>query len=697
MWYKYFSRSPEKERGATVKLQFGRGRVAAGLAAAVALASAILVFDRATLDTEALPGAVVGDYCVQCHNTTDWDGGIAFDVTGPEVTVRSERVGERASAIWERAVRKVRAGLMPPAEARRPNADMLARFAAAVEQRLDRLAAAASYPGAEPLSRLNRAEYRNAVRDLLALDAGPILETLPVDEAVDGFDNIGEGLSVSPTLIEAYVGAAMAIARRAVGDRAATSTQVRHNAPTGLAPSGHVDGLPLGTRGGFRFTHNFPLDAVYAFHIEANTRGGIARRALCSDPSVVVALNGSLLDLEDPTDFRLTVPAGPQRIAVALLDDVRCAGVNDLYDVFALGGNVRHVEIAGPFDATGPGNTPSRRAIFSCYPEAVAAEPACAREIVERLASHAYRRPLNADDPAIGTLLEFYRRGRAKGDFEDGIQSAIARMLMSPEFIFQFEHEPETLPAGATYALTDVELASRLSFFIWSSIPDDELIELARKGRLSDEAVLSGQIERMLADERSDALIDNFAGQWLSLRELREALPQVRQFDATLRDALEQETTLMFARVVDDDLSVLELLDADYTFLNERLAGHYGIDGVRGSYMRMVDLDANSPRRGLLGQGSWLTATSVADRTSPVVRGEWFLTHLLGAPVPKPPPGVEADLSDDAKVAREDDTLRERLERHRANPNLRRMPPHHGPDRTRAREFRSRGPLARRG
>jgi hypothetical protein len=558
---------------------------------------------------------------------------------------------------------------MPPAEARRPEAEMLDRFAAALEQRLDRLAADTPYAGAEPLSRLNRAEYRNVIRDLLAFDAGPILETLPIDEAVDGFDNIGDGLSVSPTLIEAYVGAAMAIARRAVGDRAATTTQVRHDAPAGLAQDRHVDGLPLGTRGGFQFTHDFPLDAVYAFHVEANTRGGIARRALCSDPAVAVALNGNLLELADLTQFRLTIPAGPQTIAVALLDDARCAGANDLFDVFALGGNVRYVEIEGPFDATGPGNTPSRQQIFNCYPEIVAAEPACAREILERLASRAYRRPLGADDPAVGTLLDFYRRGRAEGDFENGIEGAIARMLISPEFIFQFEHEPETLPVGASYELTDVELASRLSFFIWSSIPDDELIELAREGRLSDELVLAGQIERMLADARANALIDNFAGQWLSLRELREALPQDREFDATLREALEQETSLMFARVVDHDLSVLELLDADYTFLNERLASHYGIDGVRGSYMRMVALDPDSPRRGLLGQGSWLTATSVADRTSPVIRGEWFLTHLLGAPVPEPPAGVEADLSDDAKIARENDTLRERLERHRANPN----------------------------
>jgi hypothetical protein len=612
--------------------------------------------------------AVVDAYCVDCHNTIDFEGGFAFEHEGDVIAVASLDAKESETAIWERAVRKVSAGLMPPADAPRPERAVLARFSTTLEERLDREWAASPDPGAEPLSRLNRAEYTNAVRDLLDFDASGIVGTLPADEVVAGFDNIGDALSVSPTLIEAYVAAAMRISREAVGDRAAVATQIRYEPPAGLSQDEHIDGLPLGTRGGFTLTHNFPLDATYEIRVAGLRPPGIATQRLCEGPEIAIALNGEPLEVADPGGFTMAVPAGPQTLAVALIDVARCAGVNELHDVYGTSGAIRFVEIHGPYDPAGPGDTPSRRAIFSCYPGAAHEETPCAREILTRLASLAYRRPLAANGGDVEMLLGFFEQGRKAAGFEAGIQQAVARILMSPQFVFQLEHEPEHVSRGEVYRLSDLEIASRLAFFLWSSLPDTELLELAAAGDLRGAGALEAQARRMLEDDRAIALVDNFAAQWLSLRELRAALPQDRAFDANVRLALEQETRLLVHHVIENDLSVLELLDADYTFVNERLARHYGIDGIRGSHMRRVALDSSSPRRGLLGHGSWLTATSVADRTSPVIRGEWFITHLLGAPVPEPPPGVEADLSDEAEIAREGDTLRERLERHRANP-----------------------------
>jgi mono/diheme cytochrome c family protein len=611
--------------------------------------------------------AFIDTYCATCHNEIDRDGGFAFVTGGNDVSV-SAASDEPDAVIWEKAVRKVHAGLMPPAEAARPERAALEAFARSVEKRLDAAWVADPDPGAEPLSRLNRAEYRNAVRDLLAFDATAVVDTLPVDEAVAGFDNIGDGLTVSPTLIEGYVSAATAIARQAVGDRAAGATQIRYPAPAGLSQDEHIDGLPLGTRGGFVVTHFFPLDATYELRVAGPRGNPLASQRLCDGPEIAVALDGRLLDVE-AAQFRMIVPAGPHTLAVALADPARCVGVNELYGRYEVQGGIQHVEIHGPFDAAGPGDTPSRRAIFRCYPDSRGEESACAREILTALAGKAFRGPLAADAPEVETLLEFYRAGHAEGGFEAGIRQALARVLMSPQFIFQLEREPAHLAAGHTFRLTDLEIATRLSFFLWSSLPDGELVTLASGGRLGEPDVLEDQVSRMLRDPRARALVDNFASQWLSLRELNEALPQDADFDANLRGALELETKLLVSKIVDEDSSVLELLEADYTFLNERLARHYGVAGVRGSHMREVALDPAGARRGLLGHGSWLTATSVADRTSPVIRGEWFVTHMLGAPVPEPPPGVEADLSDEADIAREGDTLRERLERHRANPN----------------------------
>jgi hypothetical protein len=359
-------------------------------------------------------------------------------------------------------------------------------------------------------------------------------------------------------------------------------------------------------------------------------------------------------------------------VTVALVDDQRCAGVKELYQgEVAVGGAVQALTIVGPFDATGPGDTPSRRAIFVCRPASAAEENPCAEQILSRLATRAYRRPVSAGSGELAELIRFYAAGREEGgDFEVGIQYALSRLLVDPRFLYRFEREPEALAAGAVYPIDGFELASRLSFFLWSSIPDDELLELAADGRLADARVLAAQVDRMLADARSAALVENFASQWLLLRELDAVVPQDPEFDEGLRAAMRLETEMLFADLVREPRSVLTLLDAGYTYLNGRLAQHYGVDGVRGSRMRRFDWPAESPRRGLLGHGSVLTATSAPNRTSPVVRGQWLMQSLLGAKVPSPPPGAEADLSAEASESEGlvGDTVRERLELHRANP-----------------------------
>src|SRR5690606_24326785 len=575
-------------------------------------------------------------------NDIDRSGDLSFE--------RLDRTDFHANAaIWETAVRKVRTGFMPPVDAPRPERDDLDGLAAWLEGKLDAAWRESPNPGTKPLARLNRTEYANAIRDLLAFDASAIAAALPADVAAGGFDNNAAALTVSPTLLEAYATAAMQIGRRAVGDVTMGHGEVRYTAAPGPAQRHHVDGLPLGTRGGLVVEHVFPLDAVYEFSVGASaSRKGwnnpTGAMVWCNGPSVDVTFNGAPVPVRNPRRFRLRVPAGPQQIAVALVDDERCAGVNELY-LGELGspGAVQALTITGPFDAEGPGDTPSRREIFVCYPDAASEEPVCAEKILSRLATRAYRHPATPDE--LDELMTFYRLGRDEGGgFEVGIQYALSRLLTSPRFLYRFEREPEDVAVGEVYRISDFELASRLSFFVWSSIPDDELLALAAEGRLGDPAVLAEQVERMLADPRASALVDNFASQWLLLRELDEAAPQDTAFDANLRAAMRTETEMLFADVLRERRSVLDLLDSDYTYLNERLAAHYGIEGVRGSHMRRVALPDGSPRRGLLGHASVLTATSAPNRTSPVVRGQWIIENLLGAPVPSPPPGAEADL-----------------------------------------------------
>ena len=613
---------------------------------------------------------VVDRYCVGCHNESDLAGGLAF-----EDLERGGVAGDAAA--WEAVVRKLRTGLMPPYGEPRPERRVLDAMAADLERDLDAAAARAPNPGAKPLARLNRTEYANAIRDLLAFDASAIAGSLPPDAAVDGFDNIAAALSVSPTLLEGYALAAMQIGRRAVGDRTMGHGETRYAAAGGSAQQRHVEGLPLGTRGGLAVEHPFPLDAEYELAVQASVPSAgwdnpTGRLVYCDGPRVELAFNGAPIELDARRRVRLRVPAGPQSITVALVDERRCGGVNELYQgEVAVEGAVLGLVIAGPYAATGVGDTPSRREIFSCHPSSGAEETPCAAEILTRLATRAYRRPLAAAGDEVRLLLDFYGQGREEGgDFEVGIQYALSRLLVDPNFLYRFEREPVDVAAGDVYALGDLELASRLSFFLWSSIPDDELLAVAAAGTLQEPGVLAAQVERLLDDERAQRFVENFAGQWLKLRELDELPSQDPDLDANLRAAFRSETELLFAEVLRERRSVLELLDADYTYLNERLAEHYGLEGVRDSYLRRVALPADSPRRGLLGHGSILTATSAPNRTSPVVRGQWVVENVLGAAVPTPPPGVEADLAKEASEAEglAGNTVRERLEMHRANP-----------------------------
>jgi mono/diheme cytochrome c family protein len=605
----------------------------------------------------SVPGAdaaFLKQYCITCHNDRAKAGGLVLD--GLDVT----SVGGHAEE-WEKVVRKLRTGMMPPANAPRPPRAAIDGFAAALETRLDAAVDAQAGLETPALHRMNRAEYSNAIRDLLDLhvDVTPLL---PSDGSSEGFDNIAEALSVSPSHIQGYVSAAMKISRLAVGDRSMAPSIVTYPAPAGLAQDRHIDGLPIGTRGGVLIRHTFPLDAEYEFTIGGGRGGG---------GGTDVTIDGAKLTLQNTGKFRIPVSAGPHTIGVAVMDRQRGAGVDDAYsdfrsanNGFTTAGGVQNIAIMGPFNAKGAGDTPSRRRIFVCRPSGAADEESCARTILTTLARRAYRGTVANTD--LDTLMTFYRQGRATGDFETGIQVALARVLVAPRFIYRTEVEPANVPAGGVYPISDLELASRLSYFLWSSLPDDQLLELASKGRLRDAATLQQQVRRMVADPRADALITNFAGQWLYLRELASLQTEAPGFNENLRRAFRRETEMVFGSIVREDRSVLELLDADYTFVDERLAEHYGMPNIRGSHFRRVTLPPDSPRRGLLGHGSMLTVTSVATRTSPVMRGKWILENLLGAPPPEPPPGVEVNLDppDGAKTT----TLRQRLELHRASP-----------------------------
>ncbi len=669
----------------------GAGQASSGAApSSGAAASAPAAARRALLDR----------YCVTCHNerTVNGTGRPASPLVGQLRavgltldTLDLADVGGHA-AEWEKVVRKLRGGVMPPAGRPRPDAAALDGFLDWLEGELDADWAVTRDPGrSATFHRLNRTEYRNAVRDLLAveLDAD---DFLPADDSSFGFDNIGGILRMSQALMERYLAAARTISRLAVGSPPPALSADTYQAAQDLSQHARVEALPFGTRGGLYIEHLFPQDAGYDFRIQLT-----GTRRLREAHDLEVTVDGEPVEqftLGPPADgasdnpyaqastidFRLDVAAGPREVGVtfykqpsALVEQVREPFPNPRVagNAGGLAGAqpfVQSVTVTGPYDAAGAADTPSRERIFSCRPAAAADEPVCAREILSRLARRAYRRPVTDDE--LGVLLDFYRQGRAAGGFDDGVELAIRRLLVSPEFLYRIEADPEGAAPGAPYPVADLDLASRLSFFLWSSIPDDELLAAAEAGRLRDPGELERQVRRLVADPRSETLTTNFAAQWLQLRNLETTVrpgdPFSVAFDESLRQSMLRETRLFVDSIVRDDRSVVDLLTAGYTFLDERLAEHYGIAGVTGSRFRRVDLPAESPRRGILGHGSVLTLTSHAIRTSPVLRGKWILDNLLGTPPPDPPPNIPA-LNDQRTQARRP-TVRARLEAHRANP-----------------------------
>ncbi len=632
--------------------------------------------------------ALVDRYCVTCHNDRTPTAGLSLQGTNASNAPAQ-------AELWEKVIRKVSAGTMPPAGLPRPDAATLSAFTGFVAGSLDRAAAAKPDPGRPVLHRLNRAEYGNAIRDLLALSV-PVNALLPPDELSYGFDNIGDALAVSPVLLERYMAAADRISALAVGDPDITAATETYPAKGDSQQLEHIEGLPLGTRGGVMVTRNFPLDGEYVISAKLwRTNNGFTR-GLSAAHQVEFSIDGervfatSVGGQEDWTKLlsnpasadsfdtrlqaRVPVKAGAHTLGVTFVEKTGARNVS-LYR--PLLGNTDSVDsdgvpridvvmVSGPFNPTGPGDTASRRRLFTCTPQRPADERRCATSIVSTLARRAFRRPVPASE--LGTLMEFYDVGRRQGSFDRGIQLAVRRVLADPAFLFRAERERPGLPLARPYRVSDFELASRLSFFLWSSVPDDELLTLAEQGRLSSPTVYRDQMRRMLADPKADALIANFSGQWLQLRNLERVAPnplEFPDFDDDLRQGFRKETELFFGSIVREDRSALDLLKADYTFVNGRLARHYGIPGVNGAQFRRVTVTQEA-RKGILGQGSVLTLTSQPNRTSPVKRGKWVLENLLGAPPPPPPPNVP-DLKEGADLPRPK-TMKERMAEHRANP-----------------------------
>ncbi|MGH9238230.1 MAG: DUF1592 domain-containing protein [Vicinamibacterales bacterium] len=631
--------------------------------------------------------ALIKQYCVTCHNTRTLTGGLSLDGLDPAAAASH-------SNVWEKVIVKLRGGMMPPVGMPRPGEAALQAFAASLERRIDAQALKSPDPGHKPIHRLNRTEYGNAVRDLLDLEVD-VMDLLPPDDESHGFDNIAGVLRVSSSLLEQYFTAARRVSSVAVG----TDTEVvrlAYRVPPDDSQQDEVDGLGLGTRGGMRFRHNFPQNAEYelAISLMRNFHGYItglefAHRVeiaidgeqvfsaqvggpadnLASDRNMSAAAD----DIHKRLNARVRVAAGPHDVGVTFYRRNRAQSDEPLqlherhHDLQDMNGLpiVDQVTLTGPFNPTGPGDTPSRRRIFTCRPSTPTQEASCARTILTTLARIAYRRPVTAND--LDPLLALYEEGRAEGaTFDAGIEQALRLILASPKFLFRVEAPPAS--AAGVGRVSDLELASRLSFFLWSSIPDDELLKVAEQGRLDQPPVLRAQVERMLKDPKARALVDSFATQWLRLRNLRSLSPIAREFpnfDNELREAFRIETELFFESIVREDRSVLDFLNADYTYVNERLARHYGIPNVYGSHFRRVPVQ-QEVRRGLLGQGSILTVTSYPNRTSPVLRGKWVLENILGTPPPSPPADVpDIEENHPGEEAR---SLRARLEAHRRNP-----------------------------
>ncbi len=658
--------------------------------------------------------AVLNRYCVTCHNEKLKTAGLMLD----HLDVKDPGA---AAETWEKVVKKLRASQMPPAGAPRPAESVLASLVDDLETGLDQAAATSLNPGRTILHRLNRNEYAAAVGDLLGVDPGAIdmQALLPADDAGYGFDNIGDVLTVSPLLMEGYLSAARKISRLAVGNRNAQPVSETYESPKYELQNGRMsEDLPFGSRGGTSIRHFFPLDGEYTIKIRLQRNADYYVLGLAARRQIEVRLDGARIgafafggsgdedgtfgatsfgssEAREDADFevRAGVRAGMRALGVTFPnvtlepEGVYLPPVTDYGYAMDYGNPdvepaLGSVTIAGPYDAKGLGETASRERIFTCRPTpslpsfAADAERQCAARILSTLARRAYRRPVTAEDTA--DLMEIYTTSRsmdgngmgaAMGGFEEGIQTGIQRILVDPEFLFRIERDPSGLPPRTAYRVNDIELASRLSFFLWSSIPDEELLTVAERGRLQDPAVLEGQVRRMLADPRSAALVENFAGQWLYLRNVKAVWPNpdvFPDFSANLRHAFQAESELFFESMLREDRSVLDLLRADYTYVNEPLARHYGIPNVYGNHFRRVPL-TDENRHGLLGQGSILSVTSYATRTSPVMRGKWVLEQLMGTPPPPPPPDVPS-LEEKNEENGRSLTMREQMERHRVNP-----------------------------
>jgi Protein of unknown function (DUF1592)/Protein of unknown function (DUF1588)/Protein of unknown function (DUF1585)/Protein of unknown function (DUF1587)/Protein of unknown function (DUF1595) len=627
--------------------------------------------------------ALVDEYCAGCHNPKLSSGGLSLAGMDPA------RPGPHA-AEWEKVLVKLRAGMMPPSGAKRPAEAALNGFVSSLERALDQAAAANPNPGRPALHRLNRFEYANSVRDLLDLEIDPAAY-LPPDDMSHGFDNMAEVLNVSPTLMEGYVRAAGKISRIAIGDPGMKPIVETYHVPSTLSQTRHLEGAPFGTRGGIVVRHNFPADAEYIFRITPYfTTNTLVFGTFAKGEQIEVAVNGERVALLNfngamKVDDDLRTPpirakAGPQTISAAFIqktiapvDDYLSLYEHSLGDLFAgrtqgvtALPHIRDLGINGPYNATGVSESPSRRRIFTCRPQAGGDELPCARRILSSLARQAYRKPVTDSD--LEDLLSAFQTGRNGADFESGIRMALQLILANPEFVFRFERTPHGASAGRNHRVSDIELASRLSYFLWSSAPDEQLLNLASQKKLSDPTVLEQQVRRMIADRRSHALATSFAGQWLYLRNLDDAQPDLflyPNFNRNLLQSMRRETEMLFESILREDRDVTELLTADYTFVDELLAKHYGIPDVEESRFRRVTL-TDENRRGLLGQGSILTVTSYANRTSPVVRGKWVLDTLLGAPPPKPPADVPP-LKENVAGAKPM-PVRVRLEEHRRNP-----------------------------
>ena len=704
-----------------------KGLAAAGVA--VGLASAFVFFSLIAVPAAQVPDpatplvspqrALLNQYCVTCHNervvSGQGSGMIAEQLRLVGLALDSADVDNVAAdpELWEKVVRKLRVGAMPPQPRRRPDKETYDSFRRWLEDKLDRAADAQPHPGrTQAFHRLNQAEYRNVIRDLLDLEVD-VSALIPADAPDQhGFDNIATSLSLSPALLERYVSAAKKIGRLAIGEAPTGGAVIdTYDVPLNLIQTDQQsEDLPFGSRGGTAIRHHFPVDGEYQIKVRLQTNYVGYVRGIDEAHEIEFRLDGAQIErftfggeapgtpspisfagnirgtddweqytlhADDPLEVTTSVPAGPHTIGIAfpretweeegVLQPRQTAFALAINDMPDSNPRLSRVQITGPLSVTGPGDTPTRRRVFTCTPATTSREDEvpCAQEILSTLARRAYRRPVESVD--VDTLMEFYQAGRAEGSFDRGIQFALERLLADPDFLYRVERDPVDMPADSNYEITDIELASRLSFFLWSSIPDDALLAAAEAGELSEPTVLAGQVRRMMADPRSQAMVDNFVGQWLHVRNMRGIYPDPNifpQFDENLREAFQQETELFIGNQLREDTSLLEMLSADYTYVNQRLAEHYGIPNVYGNRFRRVTL-ADAERGGLLGHGSVMTVTSYPNRTSPVLRGKWVLENFLGAPPPEPPPNIPAlEEERDGKPV----SLREAMAQHRENP-----------------------------